>query len=322
VSALSVTDLVKHYRPSRDRTVRAVDGVSFALERGECLGLVGESGSGKSTVARTLVGLESADAGSIRLGDDELVGRNTRSWFALRRRIQMVFQDPGASLDPRRTAGQSVREPLDVHRLGTRAERRRRVDELLDEVGLGARHAGDYPHELSGGQRQRVGLARALALEPEVLVLDEPVSALDVSIQAQVLERLAELRERRGLTMLFIAHDLAVVRALCERVAVMLSGRIVESAARTALFAAPRHPYTRALLSAVPHPDPVLERGRERVVLAGEAPDPAALPPGCPFHPRCPDAPRVGRERCAAERPELLPVGADPGHAAACHDRP
>ncbi|HEX6884309.1 MAG TPA: ATP-binding cassette domain-containing protein [Planctomycetota bacterium] len=236
----------------RPAPVRALDGVSFALARGEALGLVGESGSGKSTLARCLVGLEAASSGSIRLGDEELVGRPAHAWRALRRRIQLVFQDPSASLDPRQTALASVAEPLVIHRLGRPRERRLRALELLESVGLAASQAGHYPHELSGGQRQRVGIARALALAPELLVCDEPVSALDVSVRAQILNLLHELQERLGLALLFIAHDLAVVRALCPHVAVLHQGRIVELASREELFARPQHEYTRSLLASAP----------------------------------------------------------------------
>jgi len=232
--------------------VRALAEVSFTLAPGEALGLVGESGSGKSTLARCLVGLEVPTSGSIRLGDEELVGRSPRAWRALRRRIQLVFQDPSASLDPRQTALASVAEPLVIHRLGKPRERRVRALELLESVGLAASQAGHYPHELSGGQRQRVGIARALALAPELLVCDEPVSALDVSVRAQILNLLHELQERLGLALFFIAHDLAVVRALCTRVAVLHEGRVVELATREELFARPQHAYTRGLLGSAP----------------------------------------------------------------------
>jgi ABC-type glutathione transport system ATPase component len=255
---LAVRDLARHYAPRtgflgpRRPAVRALEGVSFELARGEALGLVGASGSGKSTLARLLLGLERATAGSIRFDGRELVGLDEAGWRPLRRRLQLVFQDPSASLDPRQTALASVTEPLAIHRLGPRRERRRRAAALLESVGIPAGEAGRTPHEFSGGQRQRIAIARALALEPELLVCDEPVSALDVSIQAQILNLLHDLQERLGLALLFVAHDLAVVRALCTRIAVMDAGRIVECAPRDELFAAPRHERTRALLACAP----------------------------------------------------------------------
>ncbi|MBL8859417.1 MAG: ATP-binding cassette domain-containing protein [Planctomycetes bacterium] len=296
-------------------TVQAVADVSFELERGSALGLVGESGSGKSTTARMIAGLLAPTSGSIRLDGVELAGAAEAVWRPQRRRLQMIFQDPYASLDPRRTVGATVIEPMIVQRLGKPRERRVRALALLEAVGLSAAHAGRYPHEFSGGQRQRVGIARALALEPELLVCDEPVSALDVSVQAQIINLFKELQERFGLAYLFIAHDLAVVRSLCERIAVMYAGRIVELAPRDSLFDSPRHPYTRALLSAVPIADPVLARTRERIVLLGDPPSLHAPPSGCPFHPRCSERVRVKGDRCARERPELP----HESHSAACH---
>jgi len=313
---LQVRDLAKHF-PAGEATIfggrkqrlRAVDGVSFDLEPGECLGLVGESGCGKSTVARLVVGLLRPTAGSIRLRGEELAGLGPRQWLPHRRRIQMIFQDPYASLDPRQTVASILGEPAKIHRLAKPRERKLLAMRLLEAVGLNPRHVNRYPHEFSGGQRQRIGIARALALEPEILICDEPVSALDVSIQAQIVNLLGELKERFGLAYLFIAHDLAVVRHISERVAVMYLGKLVEEARTKELFDTPRHPYTRALLSAVPLPDPELERARERIVLRGDVPSPLAPPPGCAFEPRCPERDGVPGERCAREAPPWVPVG-------------
>ncbi len=318
---LEVRELVKHHVVAHG-VVRAVEGVSFELARGERLGLVGESGCGKSTLARCLVGLERPSSGSIRLDGDELATLDERGWFALRRRIQIVFQDPLSALDPRQSVGSIVSEPLAIHGLGTVRERRLRALELLEAVGLSAAQAARFPHELSGGQRQRVGIARALALEPELLVLDEPVSALDVSIQAQIVRLFAELAQRFGLAYLFISHDLAVVRELCSRVAVMYLGRIVESGPCADVFAEPAHPYTRALLAAVPSADPARERARDRELLGGDPPSPLAPPTGCAFHPRCALRGQVPDERCARERPALEPHGARDTARVACHLRP
>jgi oligopeptide/dipeptide ABC transporter ATP-binding protein len=317
VQGLTVSYALGRRRPFGPpaRELRAVDGVSLALERGAALGLVGESGSGKSTTARAIVGLVRPSAGSVRLAGVELTQLGPRARRPYLRRVQMVFQDPTGALDPRLSAAASVAEPLAVQRVGTRRERRARALALLESVGLDARDAPRFPHEFSGGQRQRIGIARALALEPELLVLDEPVSALDVSVQAQVVNLLSELRARLGLSYLFIAHDLAVVRRVCERVAVMYLGRIVESAPRAELFGAPRHPYTRALMAAVPEPDP-RRRDRPRAVLAGEPPSPADPPAGCAFHPRCPLRELVPGDRCRRERPELRASGAA---LVACH---
>jgi len=320
---LEVRGLVKHYDAGKQadsrgrRIVRALDGVSFSLERGETLGLVGESGSGKSTLARTVVGLEPPTAGSVRLDGLELANLTRRGWLPHRRRLQMVFQDPYASLDPRQRVLSILAEPLAIHRTVARRERRTRALALLEAVGLSPRVAELRPHELSGGQRQRVALARALALEPEIVILDEPVSALDVSVQAQIVNLLADLQRRFQLAYVFVAHDLALVRHLCDRVAVLYLGRIVESAGRRELFGDPRHPYTRALLDAAPLLDPELEARRERRPLAGEPPSPLQPPEGCAFHPRCGERAAVPGERCRTERPELAPVG--PGRLCACH---
>jgi oligopeptide transport system ATP-binding protein len=309
---LCVRDLTKRFPYGRRdllgrprEWVHAVEGVSFDLEPGETLGLVGESGCGKSTTARAIIGLYPPTSGSVRLDGAELVGLSRRAWLPHRRRMQMIFQDPYGSLDPRQTVASILAEPLAIHRMGKPRDRRLKAMALLDVVGLNPRHIQRYPHEFSGGQRQRIGIARALALEPDLLICDEPVSALDVSIQAQIVNLLKELRERFGLAMIFIAHDLAVVRHLCDRVAVMYLGRIIEQAPRDLLFAAPAHPYTRALLSAVPVPDPAAEKARRRVVLEGDVPSPTAPPAGCPFHPRCPERAAVPGERCATQAPPL-----------------
>jgi oligopeptide/dipeptide ABC transporter ATP-binding protein len=298
----------------RPRYVRAVDGVDLEVARGGTLGLVGESGCGKSTLARLVLRLIEPDAGEVRFdGEDVLAARRARL-RALRRRMQVIFQDPYASLNPRMTVGETIGEGLRIHRIGSAAEREARVAELLETVGLRAEHASRYPHEFSGGQRQRVGIARALALSPDLIVADEPVSSLDVSIQAQILNLLVELRERFGIAYLFISHDLRVVRFLSERVAVMYLGRVVEEAPAERLYARPQHPYTEALLSAVPVPEP--GRRRSRIVLRGDVPSPIAPPPGCPFHPRCPKA----IPRCSSETPALRGVG--PEHRSACHLAP
>ncbi|MEM7306500.1 MAG: oligopeptide/dipeptide ABC transporter ATP-binding protein [Planctomycetota bacterium] len=324
---LEVRDLHKHFPVGRKgllggpaAMLRAVDGVSFTLERGESLGLVGESGCGKSTTARTVLGLHQATSGSVRFDGVELTTLARPERGAYRRRMQMIFQDPYASLDPRQTVGSILTEPLKIHRIGRPKERKLRALALLDAVGLNPRHINRYPHEFSGGQRQRIGIARALALEPELILCDEPVSALDVSIQAQIVNLLKELQERFGLAYLFIAHDLAVVRQLCHRVAVMYLGRVVETARREELYTAPKHPYTRALMSAVPVPDPEIERQRERIVLEGDVPSPMNPPSGCSFHPRCAERHRVAGGRCEAEIPALRGTQ-DAGGArlSACH---
>jgi len=314
---LRVVELVKHYAAGgllgrRQPPVRAVDGVSFEIGPGETLGLVGESGCGKSTVGRTVIRLQEPTAGKAFFEGTDLFALDRRSLRRLRRRMQIIFQDPYSSLNPRMRIGDAVAEGIEIHRLASRAETRRRVALLLEEVGLDPAYAGRYPHEFSGGQRQRVGIARALAVEPSFIVCDEPVSALDVSVQAQVLNLLTELQRRRGLSYLFIAHDLAVVRQVAHRVAVMYLGRIVEEGPTEALLASPSHPYTVALLSAAPEPDPA---GRKRrIVLPGDPPSPAAPPPGCPFHPRCFHPAKS--DRCRTELPLLRPVGAT---RAACH---
>jgi oligopeptide transport system ATP-binding protein len=310
---LEVTDLRVHFPTSRG-PVKAVDGVSFALRHGETLGLVGESGCGKSTTARAIVGLVPVTSGSVRFEGNEIAGLSARRFRPLRPRLQMVFQDPYASLNPRLRVDAIVGEPLVIHgKGGGAAARDERVRELLETVGLDPAMRRRYPHEFSGGQRQRIGLARALALEPDVVILDEPVSALDVSVQAQVLNLLEALRRRLGLTYLFIAHNLGVVRHVSDRVAVMYLGRIVELAPREDVFTRPLHPYTEALLSAVPVPDPEVEAKRQRIPIEGEIPSPTATIVGCPFRSRCPKA----FDRCAVDDPALKEHA--PGRWAACH---
>ncbi len=286
----------------RTGTLRALAGVDLEVAAGECVALVGESGSGKTTLGRCAVRLIEPTAGRIVFAGEDLAGLAGRELRARRRRFQMVFQDPYGSLDPRQRVASILAEPLEIHAGLDAAGRRARGAELLEMVGLAPELAARFPHELSGGQRQRVGIARALAPAPELLVADEPVSSLDVSVRGQILALLADLRRRLGLTLLLIAHDLAAVEQLADRVAVLYLGRVVEISGAGELFRRPLHPYTASLLSAVPVPDP--GRRRQRIVLAGEPPSPLAPPPGCPFHPRCPSA----RARCAAERPPLAKV--------------
>ncbi len=316
---LDVRDLAVHFPlrggllGRRRGAVRAVDGVSFAIAPGETLALVGESGSGKTTLGRAILRLVEPTSGRVTFEGTDVLALRGEALRRLRRRMQVVFQDPYGSLNPRMTVGAAIREGLVVHGLAGGAEADRRVARLLEEVGLRPEHAARLPHEFSGGQRQRIGIARALAVEPAFVVCDEPVSALDVGVQAQVVNLLRDLQRRRGLAYLFIAHDLAVVAHMADRVAVMYLGRLVELAPRAALFAVPRMPYTQALLSAVPVPDPV--QRRPRIVLGGDPPSPADPPRGCAFHPRC-FHPRKDA-RCEAERPALREVA--PGHWVGCH---
>jgi peptide/nickel transport system ATP-binding protein len=313
---LEVVDLVKHYPGRRRQVVHAVDGVSFALGRGEILGLVGESGSGKSTVANCVLRLVEPTAGTIRLHGVDVTHLSRRRMRPLRRELHMVFQDPYSSLNPRMTCGDIVAEPLRLHGIARGRVAERQVEAVFESVGLRTELRYRYPHELSGGQRQRVGLARSLILRPSVLVADEPVSALDVSVQASILNLLRDLQREMGFSCLFITHDLATVEFLCDRVAVMYLGQIVETASRAELFRRPQHPYTQALLSAAVVPDPQLQRARRRIVLEGDIPSPLAPPSGCRFHTRCPlhaqSAPRSDEET-----PVLREFA--PGHLVACH---
>jgi oligopeptide transport system ATP-binding protein len=319
---LEVSGLVKHYPltqglllKKRIGAVKAVDGVDFVLDKGETLGIVGESGCGKSTVARMLVNLERPTAGSIKYKGEDITRLSGRALKAVRRNIQMVFQDPYTSLNPRMTVGDIIGEPYDIHpEVAPKGDRRRRVQDLLDVVGLNPEYVNRYPHQFSGGQRQRIGIARGLALRPEVIVADEPVSALDVSVQAQVINLMDRLQREFDLSYVFIAHDLSVVRHISDRVAVMYLGRIVETGSDTEIYDRPAHPYTQALLSAVPVPDPEARAHRKRIILAGDVPSPTAIPSGCRFRTRCWKA----EERCERQDPPHRPTGAA-GHYAACH---
>jgi oligopeptide transport system ATP-binding protein len=298
--------------------VQAVDGVSFTLARGETLGLVGESGCGKSTTGRALIRLYRPTSGRVVFEGTDLATLSDSAMRPMRRRMQMIFQDPYASLNPRMTAGGIVAEPLEVHAIGTNRERQERVRELLATVGLNPEFANRYPHEFSGGQRQRIGVARALAVHPDLIVADEPISALDVSIQAQIINLLEQLQGEFNLTYLFIAHDLSVVRHISDRIAVMYLGRIVELASSRELNVEPLHPYSVALLSAIPIPDPAVEAHRRRIILRGDVPSPVAPPSGCRFHTRCWLRDRLGNpERCETEDPTLRELAA--GHVVACH---
>jgi oligopeptide/dipeptide ABC transporter ATP-binding protein len=320
---LQLTDVVKHFPIAsgglmgRAREhLRAVDGVSLEIRRGETIGLVGETGCGKSTLARCITRLHDLTSGTVSFAGQDISRLSARELRPYRQRMQMVFQDPYGSLNPRRRVGSIIADPFAANGLAKAAERKSKVLELMQLVGLNPEHYNRFPADFSGGQRQRIGLARALALRPELVVCDEPVSALDVSIQAQIINLLADLQVKLGLTYIFIAHDLSVVRHVCDRIAVMYLGRIVEVAETEELFRRPRHPYTQALLSAIPTPDPDLVNGDDRIVLRGDPPSPIHPPSGCRFHPRCPRA----QSRCELEDPALgQPDPDDHNHAVACH---
>jgi oligopeptide transport system ATP-binding protein len=317
---LRVVDLVKHFPITRGiifqkqvGAVHAVDGVSFEIKKGETLGLVGESGCGKSTTGRTILQLYQPTSGKVYYGEVDLTTLPSEEMRKMRRKMQMIFQDPYASLNPRMTVGEIIGEPLIVHNLAKSSEVQDRVGRLLELVGLNPAYNNRYPHEFSGGQRQRIGVARALALQPELIICDEPISALDVSIQAQVVNLLEDLQDQFGLTYLFIAHDLSMVRHISDRVGVMYLGKIVEMASRNDVYANPLHPYTKALLSAVPVADPLIEEKRERIILQGDVPSPVNPPSGCHFRTRCP----LAVELCAQRDPEWREI--TPSHWVACH---
>ena len=319
---LEIRDLRKYFAVKgnifrRRRYVQAVEDVSFSIYKGETLGLVGESGCGKTTLGRTIIRLYEPTSGRIVYDGTPIYDSEQKiavDMLPYRRKMQIIFQDPSASLDPRMTVGEIVGEALDIHKLCPgKAERRERINQLLDEVGLNTEHANRFPHEFSGGQQQRVGIARALAVEPEFIVCDEPISALDVSIQSQVVNMLEDLQAEKRLTYLFIAHDISVVRHISNRIGVMYLGQLVELGESYEICSHPIHPYTQTLLSAVPLPDPVKSRARQRILLEGDIPSPLDPPSGCRFHTRCPYA----TERCSAEQPKLKEYG--PGHFAACH---
>ncbi|WEK53177.1 MAG: ATP-binding cassette domain-containing protein [Candidatus Cohnella colombiensis] len=310
---LEVNNLQKHFNLGEKKILKAVDGLTFNIKRGETFGLVGESGCGKSTAGRTIIRLYESTGGEVLFNGKNVHKLEGGDRQQLYRKMQMVFQDPYASLNPRMTVGKIIAEGIEIHGLYTGKQKRDRVHELLSDVGLNAEHANRFPHEFSGGQRQRIGIARALAIEPEFIIADEPISALDVSVQAQVVNLFKKLQKERGLTYLFIAHDLAMVKHISDRIGVMYLGKLVEVATSEKLNAKPLHPYTQSLLSAIPIPDPKVQKSRERIVLQGEIPSPLNPPSGCPFRTRCPHA----MDQCAAVMPEFREV--EPGHFVACH---
>ena len=310
---LEIKDLQKHFDVGGGQLLKAVDGVSFSIKKGETLGLVGESGCGKTTTGRTLLGLYNPTGGEVIFDGIDVRGAKKKEKQELKKRMQVIFQDPYASLNPRMTVGDIISEGIDIHGIYKGDERVRRISELLSLVGLNKEHASRFPHEFSGGQRQRIGIARALAIEPEFIVCDEPISALDVSIQAQVVNLLIKLQKELGLTYLFIAHDLSMVRHISDRVGVMYLGKLVEVADSTTLYDNPNHPYTQALLSAIPVPDPRVEDTKKHIKLEGEVPSPMDPPSGCRFRTRC----KYAMDICQREEPQLKDVG--DGHLSACH---
>ncbi|MCG5103714.1 ABC transporter ATP-binding protein [Oceanobacillus alkalisoli] len=311
---LKINNLKKYFSLGKNRMLKAVDDVTFHINKGETFGLVGESGCGKSTIGRTIMGLYQETAGNVLFSNNNVHELTDKELFILQRQMQMIFQDPYASLNPRSTVREIISEPMEVHQLYKRKkEQNEKVYQLLEEVGLNREHANRYPHEFSGGQRQRIGIARALALDPDFIIADEPISALDVSVQAQVVNLLKELQEEKGLTFLFIAHDLSMVKQISDRIGVMYLGRLVELTSSETLYEQPLHPYTQALLSAIPIPDPDVEASRERIILQGELPSPVNPPSGCVFRTRCPFA----MEICGKEKPEWKEAGDN--HFVACH---
>lgn len=310
---LEVRNLQKHFNLSNNRVLKAVDGLNFSIKRGETFGLVGESGCGKSTTGRTIIRLYEATGGEILFNGENVQKMKGEKRKKFNRDMQMVFQDPYASLNPRMTVGKIIAEGIEIHGLYSGKEKKERVNQLLKDVGLRPEHAERFPHEFSGGQRQRIGIARALAIEPQFIIADEPISALDVSVQAQVVNLFKKLQKERGLTYLFIAHDLAMVKHISDRIGVMYLGKLVEVATSERLNANPLHPYTQSLLSAIPLPDPEMQKQRQRIILQGDIPSPLNPPSGCPFRTRCP----LAMDVCAQQMPAMLEV--EPGHHVACH---